>query len=113
MAVTVNIDSLIIGTSLTASLATIYGPVPANTRARIDELIICNTDSTARRFTINIIESGDSAAVKNTIFTNAPIGAGETLTPGLNQTLRSGAFVQASADAADVVSIRGSGIEVV
>lgn len=107
----VNIKKLIPGTTLTASLVTLY-TVPDNTRTRANELLICNTDTAARTFTINFIASGDTAAVNNTVFDAAPIGAGETLTLGLDQVLEAGDFVQALADSAAVVSIRLSGVEV-
>jgi hypothetical protein len=107
----VNIKNLIPGTTLTASLVTLY-TVPSNTKTRANELLICNTDTSARTFTVNFVAAGGSAAVNNTVFITAPVGAKETLTLGLDQVLEAGDFVQASADAADVVSIRLSGVEV-
>jgi hypothetical protein len=107
----VDIKKVVTGTALTTSLVTLY-TVQANTRVRVNELLLCNTDTTARTFTVNFVDSGDTAAVKNTVFTVAPIGAKDTLTLGLDQVLEAGDFVQASADAADVVSIRLSGVEV-
>jgi len=108
----VNVKKLIPGTVLTASLVTLY-TVPDNTRTRANELLICNTDTAARTFTVNFVASGDTAAVKNTVFDAAPVGPGETLTLGLDQVLETGDFIQALADSANVVSIRMSGVEVV
>lgn len=109
MAVTVK--ELIPGTLLTASLVTLY-TAPANTTARANEILLCNTDTVARTVTVHIIPSGGSASAANTIFKAITVDASETRTLGLDQVFPAGSFVQASADSASVVSIRLSGVEV-
>lgn len=99
------------GTLLTATAATLY-TVPANTSARVNEMLLCNTDTSARTFTFYMIASGDSAAAKNTIFSGVTIGPGETRTLGLDQVLPAASFIQGLADVTSKIAVRISGVEI-
>lgn len=107
----VELKQMIAGTALTATLATLY-TAPVNKTVRANEMLLCNTDTAARKVTVHFIASGGSAGVLNTILDEIVLGPGETRTLGLDQVLIAGDFVQAKADAADVVAIRMSGVEV-
>ena len=80
---------LIDGVLLTDSLATLY-TVPTNTTAKLYELILHNTDtSNAIGVTLHLIQSGDTAADKNKIFSEEGeiLAATETKIIGMEQRL--------------------------
>lgn len=102
---------LIAGSALTGALVTYY-TVPAAITTIVKELILCNTDVIVNTVVLHIIPSAGSALVANQIFKNISLQAGETKIFGLSQVLSAGAFVQASASVAAVVSLTISGVEI-
>ena len=102
---------LITGTLLTDAAATLY-TVGDNVVSRVNEIILCNTDTATRTVDLHIIDSGDTLAAKNQVLDGLALAAGETRFIGLDQVMVSGDFIQGLADVTSVVSIRASGIEV-
>lgn len=109
------IKQLIATQVLTASAATYYTvPTSSNGYTVVTSLIICNTDSAERTFTVYAIVSGGSAATGNKILDAVTIAADTTYILGLEQgivVLPSGSFIQALADSANVVTITAGGEE--
>lgn len=104
--------TLIVGTLLTNALVSLY-TVPANTTTRANAFIMTNHDTSARSVTLNIVESGDTAADKNEILdpTGYVLAPGEMRGIDLDQVITAGGFIQAMADVTSVVSLRVSGVE--
>jgi hypothetical protein len=102
---------LIAGTLLTDAAVTLY-TAGDNIVSRVNEIILCNTDTGARTVDIHMIDSGDTLDDKNKIVSALAIAAGETRFIGLDQIMGAGDFIQALADVTLKVSIRASGIEV-
>lgn len=98
------------GTALTASAVTQY-TVPDSTTTIVKQIVFCNTDTSARTVTVYAIPSGGSAAAANTIFSAMSLQPGETKVIPMEMVLPTGAFIQALASSASVVSMRVSGIE--
>ena len=89
---------------LTAAAASIYAPtLRFNQQSRIGVLLVCNTDTVRRTFTLHRVLSGGSVAASNAMWYGCPIEAGQTL-PFCAETL----FTLANGDAlhglADVTS---------
>lgn len=105
---------LITPAQLTASAATYY-TVPANTKARITKLTFTNSDTTARTMTLYLVPSGGSAGVTNILTKAFPIGPGATYEAfeAEGHVLSTGDTIQALADVTSMVTVQGSGIEVV
>jgi hypothetical protein len=108
----VNPKQMIANQTVGASTTTFY-TVPANTIARVNELLLCNTDTAARTVTVYFVPAAGTAAAANTVLKDVVVAAGETRFFGLDQVLETGGFVQAAADAASVVAVRMSGLEIV
>lgn len=105
----------ITGAQLTASAATYYGPVAANTKAIPKKLTFTNTDTSARTVTVYLVPSGGTAGTTNILISARSIGAGETYDcfEVVGQVLLTGGFIQALADVAAKVTINGAVAEVV
>lgn len=102
---------------LTDSVATLYtAPSPASSptgsafaTSLIKSLIITNTDSSARTYTLYVIPSGGSANDKYCIAKDESIAAKtkyEFVYPDNTHPLNAGEFIQGVADTTNKVSIR-------
>lgn len=105
----------ITGAQLTASAATYYGPVAANTKAMIKKLTFTNTDTSARTVTVYLVPSGGTAGATNILISARSIAAGEAYDcyEAMGQVLAAGGFLQALADVTTKVTINGAVAEVV
>lgn len=102
---------LVAGSALTVALATYY-TVPAGTTTILKEIVLCNTDTSARTVDLHIIPSAGTGAVANQIFQDLAIQAGETKIFSVSQVLPAGSFLQALASTGAVVSLNCSGVEI-
>ena len=101
---------LVAGSQLTTSAATYY---TADTRARIDAMVLTNTSGGAVTATVHLVPSGGSAAASNCILSAKSLNAGESyVVPGaIGQWLESGGTIQALASAGTAITLVASGIE--
>ena len=109
------IQQLIATQVLTASAATYYtSSTSSNGYTVVTSLVICNTDTAERTFTVYAIVQSGTAATGNKIFDAVTIAANTTYIIGLDEgmlVLPSGSFIQALADSANVVTITAAGVE--
>lgn len=108
----VNPTEMIAGVAIAAATTTYY-TVPDNTLARVNELLLCNTDTVPRTVSVYFVPLAGTAGITNTVLKEITVAASETRFFGFDQVLSSGAFVQAVSDAADKVAVRMSGLEIV
>ena len=102
---------VIVGSTLTASSADYY-TVPSSTTSILKELVVCNTDTSARTFTVYITPtSGTAGAAANTIFNQVTIQPNETKIFGLTTVMPANYTLKALASVTSVVSISASAIE--
>ena len=102
---------LVAGAALTNTLVTYYTTTAPVSSATTKQLLLCNTDTVARTFTMNVIPPAGAASVSNTLFSAVTIQPGETKVFGLTDVMPVGYFLQAKADAGAVVSMTISGME--
>lgn len=101
------IQGVMLGTA-----ASVLYTSPANTTARLSSVTFTNQDTVAREVSAHLVKAGDSPANSNRVVAPYVLGPGEAWTcPHLNHNLNPGDSVQALADAAGVVSVYGSVIE--
>lgn len=102
---------LVLGSALTNTSADYY-TTPDVTTTIVKEIVICNTDVSARTFTMYITPTTATVpAVANTIFNLVTIQPNETKIFGLTEVLPPGYTIKALASANAVVSFAASGIE--
>lgn len=103
---------LVSAQQLTGSNATYY--TATNVYTIIDSASICNTTAGAVTATIDLVDSGGSAAATERVISARSIAAGETyLCPELiGQILNPGDTIQGLASAATSLTLRISGREV-
>lgn len=110
---TVTVKVLVPPSYMDVSQTTEY-TVPASTRAIIDKATVTHTGTVARTFSINLVQSGDTASNSNKVIETKSIQPGETyLCPELvGQVLEAGGFISSIASAASGLSLRISGREI-
>ena len=110
---TVIVKTLVAPVQLSSAQTTQY-TTPAATRCIIDKATATNTDTVARTFSVNLVQSGGSAGAANLVLDNKSLQPDETyLCPELvGQVLDPGAFVSTIASAASAITFRVSGREV-
>lgn len=88
--------------------------IAASVKTIIDKATVTNTDTVNRTFSINLVQSGGSAATSNLIIDERTVVPNETyLCPELiGHTLDSGAFISTIASAATALTMRVSGREI-
>lgn len=101
---------LINGAALGSSLATYY-TVSGFTQAILLSATMCNTDSSSRTPNLHVIHSGDSAAVKNRIWSDVLVAKETAILQPLT-VLKVGDFIQAKEATGAVVSLRLTLLEV-
>ena len=98
--------------ALLSDTPTVLASGTTNARTRISSATFCNTDTVARTISVWLVPAGDSAGPANQIHQAYGLAAGETYTsPHLNHIINDGDQIIAQADAAGVVSVYVSGIE--
>ena len=102
-------DQLAPPTAGTTGYVTIY-TAPAGVNGRISEIDICNSNSSAATFSINLVPSGGTAGTTNALFYNAPINGNTTVqwTGGL--ALNAGDTVQVKASTTGITFNVSGGI---
>ena len=96
--------------ALSATTTTTLYTVPASTKAIIKEIVLCNTDTSARTVTMQV---GAGTAAANRILSALSLAAGETKFITLSTVLNTTETISAGASSANVVSCTISGTEVV
>jgi hypothetical protein len=76
--------------------------VPVSTSTVASTLTLTNLGTTATTYRVLVLKSGETAAKKNFIAFDAPIGANSTDTFTLGMTLATGDKIQVASDSADV-----------
>ena len=89
------------GTTFAGALTDLY-TVPSATSTVASTLTLANLSSSATTYRVLVLKSGETAAKKNFIAFDAPIGANSTDTYTLGMTLATGDKVQVASDVADV-----------
>ncbi len=104
---------------LTGTAATLYTstskatPIGNICRAKLMNIVFCNTDSGAQTVTLYLITTGGTAGASNTILSAKSLAAGETyiFDCGDGIALNNGDFIQGKASLTNVVTHRISLIE--
>lgn len=98
---------------LTTSDVTEY-TAPSNTRTIIDKMTATNTTGTAATLTVNLVQSGGSAAATNAVISAQSVAAGATYTcpEAVGHILNPGDFISAKASTGAALTFRVSGREV-
>ena len=106
-------QTLIAGSQIAAT-ATTYYTAPANTKAIIQNLTLCNTTAGAVTATVHIISTGASETASNMVISARTIAAGETYTcpEAIGAVLLATGTIRALAGSATSISIRASGVEI-
>lgn len=103
---------------LGSSNATLYtAPATPSTMANtptvlLTEITVCNTDSSARTFTLYVVASGGTASAANAIFYQESIPATTSRTYTKGTVLAASGTLQGLSDAASKVTYTVSGMEV-
>lgn len=97
-----------------ASSTTTYYTAGSGVRTRIDKVTICNTDSSARTFSMYKVASGGSAGVTNQVIDTRSVNVDETITVTemSGKWLAPGDFIAAIASAASALTLQIDGVEV-
>lgn len=90
----VNVDT-------TGAYKTVY-TVPANQKAKINEILIANVGGTVVKVTLSMFGK--------TWLNSMPLGAGQVFQLSLGQVLRAGETIQVMADTAMVINASASGV---
>lgn len=97
---------------LLGDAAAVLYTAPANTVTRLSSFTFTNQDAAARTVSVHLVKAGSAAGNQNRVIAPYVLAAREAWTcPHLNHNLNPGDSVQALADAAGVVSVYGSVIE--
>lgn len=97
-----------------ANSNTTYYTAGSGIRSRVEKATICNTDSSARTFSLYLVPTGGSAGVTNQLIDTRSVNVDETITISelIGQWLAPGDFIVAVASAASALTLRISGVEV-
>jgi hypothetical protein len=79
--------------------------------AKITEILVCNTDTVARTFTLYIVESGGSIGADRAIFSGVPLVANQTAYLEMATVMPAASTLRGLADSTNKVSYRVTGIE--
>ena len=97
--------------TLGTTAAALY-TAPANTVARLSSFTFTNQDTAARTLSVHLVKAGSAPSNANRVVAPYVIATNEAWTcPHLNHNLNPGDALYALADAAGVVSVYGSVIE--
>lgn len=78
----------------------------------IKEILICNTDTVDRTYTMNIVPSGDSVSIDNKFISEANIQASETKIISLSTILEQGDKIYLNSNISDKLTYYISGVKV-
>lgn len=104
-------QKLLFQVQVTNANTTLYTPdtKPDSAQVRIDTLTICNTDTSARTLTIDLVPSGGSAGVSRRLFSAAAIPASTTWNVNGPIYLAVGTTLQGLASVTNVVTLTAHG----
>ena len=102
---------MIPGSLLTSSWATYYTTPAQASTATAKQLVVCNTDVTARYFSYAVIPVGQSQELRYVMFNLVSLQANETKIFGMTDVMTPGYYIQAKSDVGSVVTITLSGME--
>jgi len=98
--------------ALTAVIATVYGPVAANTRTMVKCIDLCNTTAGVLTATVHLVPSGGAAAAANMLIPGITLNGNTPFQWTGTQVLNAGDTIQALSSGAGV-TINVSGGEAV
>jgi hypothetical protein len=99
----------ILGQAALGGAAALY-TVPAATVAVAKTIIVCNQDAATQTFSIWMVKSGDARAIKNKIFTDTSLLAGESVIINPETYLAVGDAIHMSGSSANM-GATASGVE--
>lgn len=99
----------LVNAELALAIGTLYA-VPASTKTRVTEILLCNNAGAARTVTMHFVESGDTAGDDNGIMKAFSLPQGVPMVFPMNTWLETGDLIRGFASGADVACII-SGIE--
>lgn len=104
---------LIQGASIAGSITTYY-TAPANTKVRINQMTLANTDSVARVVSI-YLGLNSSVGTATDLVATIPLAPGQSYSvyQAINQVMNTLGTIQAVCDAATVVTLKASGTLIV
>lgn len=100
-----------LGQTLLADTATTIYTVPGATTAIVRDIMICNTDTTSRTFTIWLDISGTGATDSEAIFDTVTIDANDYLHWTGFQVMTAASTIKGVASVASVINVTVSGVE--
>ena len=88
--------------------------VGTSTVARIDAMVLTNTDTSVQTVSVWLVASGGGADNSNVVLSAAQIAPGQTLrvAGAIGQVLRAGGTIQALSTISNKVNIYASGVEI-
>lgn len=95
---------------LTGSSATLY-TVPASTVTNLRDIFVTNITAGAVTYTLYLVASGDSPAIKNTIISARSLAANSTEQWRVNSMLATGDTIRGYAASPSSIVVQASGIE--
>ncbi len=96
------------GTLYTAPTGTTAGA--ASQKARLTEIVLCNTDTVQRTVTLYVVEVGGSAADNRSILKDCTIAAKTTYRTAWATIIENGETIRGLADSANKVTYRLTGV---
>lgn len=99
----------LVNAELAVAVGILY-TVPASTKARVTEILLCNNSGAARTVTMHYVESGDTPGNDNGIMKAFSLPQGVPMTFPMNTWLETGDSIRALASGTGVACII-SGIE--
>lgn len=80
--------------------------------AILKEVLVCNTDTAARTFSLSNVPSGGTAGTGNRLLATVSLSAGQTLIFSFSTVLNSGDFISGLASNGAVVNLTISGVAI-
>ena len=90
------------------SEGTLY-TVPANTSAKIVQIVLCNTSASAAAISLSVVPSGNSAGAANRIVSNLSIDGNSIVTLDLSVFMDAGDFLSAIQTISGAITLNISG----
>ena len=105
-------QKLVAGSQLAAT-ATTYYTAPANTKAIIQNMTLCNTTANAVTATVHVISTGATETASNMIISARVIAAGETYNcpEAVGKVILATGTIRALAGSATSITIVADGVE--
>lgn len=94
---------------MTTSPKAVFFALP-NTVTIIKDVIVCNTDTDSRKFSLAIVKNGEVLSTKDYIFYEVNIGPKESITISGMLSMDPGSELYVVADKSDVITVNAFGV---